>query len=155
MKIEIPNYSNLDIQNIVFDYNGTLASGGRVLSETKNLLSDIAKRYNTFVITADTFGTVADELKDIDLEVIVLGSDDHTSEKSALIDRLGKDITIAMGNGNNDHMMLKNAVVSIAIIGDEGCSMESMICADIVCKNIMDAMSLLLDTKRLIATLRR
>jgi len=51
--------------------------------------------------------------------------------------------------------MLKGAVVSIAIIGGEGCAVESMLAADIVCHDIMDAMRLLIESGRMKATLRR
>jgi soluble P-type ATPase len=40
-------------------------------------------------------------------------------------------------------------------MGDEGCAKETLLSSDIVCKNIVSAMELLLKPKRLIATLRR
>ncbi|NKQ41418.1 MAG: haloacid dehalogenase [Sulfurovum sp.] len=155
MTIEIPNYDTLEIENIVFDYNGTLATGGSIDIETGALLEKIAKHYRVFVITADTFGTVESELDGIDLEVMVLSSDNHTKEKAALIEKLGATKTIALGNGNNDQKMLKTAVISIAIVGEEGCAVGTMLVADIVCKCIVDAMEMLADTKRISATMRR
>ena len=155
MKIDIPHYGELDIQNIVFDYNGTLASGGRVSPQTRKLLKEVTALYDVYVITADTFGTVKAELEAFDLQVTVLGSQDHTAEKAAFVEKLGKAHTVALGNGNNDQAMLKGAVVSIAIIGGEGCAVESMLAADIVCHGIMDAMRLLIESGRMKATLRR
>jgi len=38
MTIEIPNYDTLEIERIVFDYNGTLATGGRINIQTNALL---------------------------------------------------------------------------------------------------------------------
>ena len=153
--LEIPGYKNLDIKNIVFDYNGTLAKDGQIDSKIKNLLKEVCLVFNVYVITADTFGTVKEELKELDLKVIVLSSKNHTKEKMEFVSQLGKDITVAIGNGNNDKMMLDTATLSIAIIGDEGCSKDALFASNIVCKDIKSAIELLLYPKRLVATLRR
>ncbi len=45
MKIEIPGWGSVDIENIVIDLNGTIATGGRVSRKVKekiNSLSDQA-----------------------------------------------------------------------------------------------------------------
>jgi soluble P-type ATPase len=51
--------------------------------------------------------------------------------------------------------MLKNAILGIAVIGDEGCSTTTLLQSDITTNSIEDALMLLLNEKRLIATLRR
>ena len=51
--------------------------------------------------------------------------------------------------------MIKTATLSIAIIGKEGCAVNTMLQSDIISRNIDDAMELFLIPKRLIATLRR
>ncbi|WP_294954789.1 haloacid dehalogenase [Sulfurovum sp.] len=153
--IEIPHFKNLEIENILFDYNGTLATDGHLKPETGLLLKEVCQSYRVYVITADTFGTVKEALKAFDLEVLILSSDDHTREKAAFLASLGTEITVTLGNGNNDAKMIKDAVLSIAILGDEGCSAETLNASDIVCKDIGSAMELLLSPKRLIATLRR
>ena len=153
--LEIPGYKNLDIKNIVFDYNGTLAKNGQVNEEVKKLLKEICLVFNVHVITADTFGSVKNELKEFDLEVKVLSSGDHTREKMEFVLSLEKEMTAAIGNGNNDKMMLEAATLSIAVMGDEGCSKDALLASDIVCKDIKSAIELLLYPKRLTATLRR
>ncbi len=153
--LEIPGYKNLDIKNIVFDYNGTLAKDGQVNKEVKKLLKKICLVFNVHVITADTFGSVKDELREFDLEVKVLSSGDHTKEKMEFVLSLDKETTVAIGNGNNDKMMLEAATLSIAVIGDEGCSKDALLASDIVCKDIKSTIELLLYPKRLVATLRR
>ncbi|PHS39894.1 MAG: haloacid dehalogenase [Sulfurovum sp.] len=151
----IPNYKKLEIKNILFDYNGTLAKNGKVGKKRKRLLQKICEQYQVYVITADTFGSVEKELNGLDLEVIVLSSNNHTKEKKDFLKTIGKKNTIALGNGNNDAKMLKSAVVSMSIIGDEGCAKKTLLSSDIICKSIIDAMELILYPKRLIATLRR
>ncbi len=153
--IEIPNFKNIDIKNIVFDYNGTLAKDGYLSNETKELLHTICGKYSVYVVTADTFGTVKEQLKEFDLKIKVLTSKDHTKEKGDFIKSLDKNVTASVGNGNNDKTMLEFSVLSIAIAGNEGCSKDTLLASDIVCNNINDAIELFLYPKRIIATLRK
>jgi len=155
MKLKIPNFKSIDIKNIVFDYNGTLAKDGYLDLKTQEKLFEVCELYNVFVVTADTFGTVKNQLKDFNLKVFVLSSEDHLNEKAQFVKKIGSKETISFGNGNNDEEMLKNAAISISVIADEGCSKKALLACDIVCKDILTAMDLLLNEKRLIATLRR
>lgn len=155
MLFEIPNYANLEIKNIVFDYNGTLAVNGAVSTKTKELLKALCKEFKVYTITADTFGSVKQELAEFNLEVIVLNSNNHTQEKADFVQSLGAKNTVAIGNGNNDAKMLETTKLSIAINGKEGCATKTLLVSDIVCHNINDAIELFLNPNRLIATLRK
>ena len=115
----------------------------------------MSKVYSVHVVTADTFGSVKKEVAGFDVKVKVLKSQNHTEEKAEYIQKLGKKYCVAIGNGNNDALMLKNARLGIAIIGDEGCATPTLMQSDLVCKSIGDALELFVNTKRLIATLRR
>jgi soluble P-type ATPase len=151
-EIKIPNFATLDLSYLVLDYNGTIAKDGKL----KDIpLKKICKLLKVYVITADTFGSVKSELNGFDLDVVVLKSENHTIEKEAFVKSLEDTKTISIGNGNNDELMLKTSAISIAIIGDEGCSTKALLASDIVCNSIDDALELLLNEKRLIATLRR
>ncbi len=57
--------------------------------------------------------------------------------------------------GANDRLMLKAARIGIAVIEGEGCAVDAVLSADIVVKDIHDALNLLRAHKRLVATLRR
>ncbi|AAB98055.1 hypothetical protein MJ_0073 [Methanocaldococcus jannaschii DSM 2661] len=61
---------------------------------------------------------------------------------------------IAIGNGNNDELLLKNADLGICVIGDEGAWSKTILSSDIVVKDINDALDLLLNENRLKATSR-
>lgn len=155
MTIEIPNYKNMTITDIICDYNGTIAKDGVVLPGIKRLFAQLRKDYTLHVITADTFGSVKAQLEGYGAEIKILTSSDHTREKADFIVTLGAGQCAAMGNGNNDAEMLKSASIGIAVLGDEGCSTETLLSADIVCQNSADALALFSEPKRLIATLRR
>lgn len=153
--IEIPNFKTLNIEHIVCDYNGTIAKDGIVLPEVKALFEDLSKVYTLHVITADTFGSVHAQLAGYRVNIKVLSTEYHTEEKAAYIAKLGKDACVVVGNGNNDASMLSSASVGIAIMGDEGCAKDALMGSDAICKSITEALSLILESKRLVATLRR
>lgn len=153
--IEIPNYKTLDIKHIVCDFNGTLAKDGMVHPEVKVLFETLSQNYTLHVITADTFGSVAAQLSESPVTVKVLSGSDHTQEKADYINIVGAESCAALGNGNNDTAMLKTAVLGIAILGEEGCAVDTLMASSMVCKDVTDALSLFLHPKRLIATLRK
>lgn len=155
MKIEIPHYGTLELEHVILDYNGTIAKDGQLKDEVKILLPKLCETYTVHVITADTFGSVKSQMEGFSVVVNVLNTDDHTAEKSDYIESLKKDTCIAIGNGNNDKEMLENAILGIAIMGDEGCATATLLQSDISCCSIADALEILLHKKRLIATLRR
>ncbi len=55
---EIPGRGDIEIENIVFDYNGTIAVDGKILAGVKGLLLELRKYVNIYILTADTYGTV-------------------------------------------------------------------------------------------------
>lgn len=153
--ITIPHCRTLLISHVVLDFNGTLAKDGVLKEEAKALLPALCEKYHVHVITSDTFGSVAAQMAGFDVTVKVLKSESHTMEKAHYVDGLISRFCVAVGNGNNDVQMLEDASLGIAVIGDEGCSTKTLMSSDIVCKTIEDALGLLLNEQRLIATLRR
>ena len=151
MIIDIPNFKEIEIKNIVFDYNGTIAVDGKLIDEVREFFKH--SKFNVFVITADTFGSVKTELEEFkNVNVIILNTTNHTKEKAEFVMSLKN--TIAIGNGNNDSLMLKEAEIGICVIGKEGASSKSIMNSDIVVKDIKDAINLIENPKRIIATLR-
>ena len=74
--------------------------------------------------------------------------------KLNFIEELGKERVIAIGNGYNDLLMLKEAGLSISVIQKEGACPQSVVFSDIVTTSIIDALELLINPFRMIATLR-
>lgn len=139
------------IENVVFDLNGTLGTDGVVPEDVKNLLLKLSKRVNVYILTSDTFGTASS----LDIPVEVLKIDSPASlKKKRFVQEIGSNSTVAVGNGFNDHLMLKEAVLGICVVGAEGAYSVSLECSDIVVTDIKDAINLLLNPKRIVATLR-
>lgn len=156
IKLEIPGHKLYTINNIVFDLNGTLANYGQLSSKSVELLMQLSKKANLYVVTADTHNTasqIKETLKDIVI-VKVLNGNDTATEKAKFVERLGKNKTVALGNGANDIKMLKESILSFAIIGKEGCYSPLINQADIVVYSINHAMEMLNNPDQIIATLR-
>ena len=63
--IDIPGYKKIEAEHLVLDYNGTLAIDGKLIDGVKPLLEKVSRKIKLHVLTADTFGTSARELKGI------------------------------------------------------------------------------------------
>lgn len=154
IRLEIPGYGDVEIKYVLFDYNGTLAVGGYVVAGVREILGQLAKMVDIYVITADTFGSVQAELTGEPLKVIRISGKDERSEKLAFVQQLGSQHTFAIGNGNNDALMLREAAIGIAVMGREGCAKSALDNADLFVGDILCALEMLIYSERLKATLR-
>ncbi len=155
IEVEIPGYKKLALAHLVMDYNGTMACDGRLIAGLKDYLETLAGQMDIHVLTADTFGRVHSELSGMPAKVSVLPRDNQDQGKLNYICQLGESSVVAVGNGRNDKWMLKQAELGIALIQEEGACVETVMAADMVCPDILSALSLLTNNGRLIAGLRR
>jgi soluble P-type ATPase len=154
IRIDIPDFGVLRLEHIVLDYNGTLAVDGNPVDGVKEKLGQLSSTLTVHVLTADTFGKVQAEMADVPCTITVLGLDAQDRTKEAYVRRLGTDVVVAVGNGRNDRRMLQTSALGIAVLLEEGASVLTLQAADVVCKDILSALDLLSNPKRLIATLR-
>jgi soluble P-type ATPase len=154
MKIDIPGKKPFELKNIVFDYNGTIAIDGKVIKGVSENINELAGKLNFYVVTADTYGSVEKELAKTNCKIIKIPKSAQDLSKLYFVTDLGSDITLAVGNGRNDKLMLKEAVLGIGILQEEGICTETLLNSDIVVKSILDVFGYLKETNRLIATLR-
>ncbi|ADG82112.1 HAD family hydrolase [Thermincola potens] len=155
IEISIPGYRSLILENLVLDFNGTLAFDGKLANTTGKIINELAGVLKVYILTADTFGTVALECAGIQAEVVIIDQENGGSDKAAFVEKIGASRTVAVGNGVNDVAMLSRAALGIAVLGPEGCAGQALAQADIAVKNIDEGLSLLLNPKRITATLRR
>ena len=154
IKIAIPGRETLELTHLVCDYNGTLALDGKLLSELPALFETLSKHIEIHVVTADTFGLAGEELKNIPAALKILQPGNQDEQKVEFIRELGTESCFCVGNGRNDKLMLAEAAVGVCLIQKEGASVATLAAADMICTSIIDALELLLNPKRLIATLR-
>jgi soluble P-type ATPase len=155
ISLNIPGYGDIDIEHFVTDYSGTLSEDGILLLGLKGKLNDLSEKLHIHVLTSDTFGKAREELNGVNCTLHVLEGTDHTGQKEKYILMLGSDRVVALGNGNNDIKMLKAARLGICVCLKEGCSIEALKVSQVFVKSPIDAIDLFLNSKRLIATLRK
>ena len=154
IRIAVPGFRDLALDVLVSDYNGTLARDGRLLSEVRARMARLASALDVQIITGDTFGTAREDLDGIPVSLLVVPAEGQAEAKLEWIERHGAERVVAFGNGRNDRVMLRAAALGIAVMGDEGIAAEAAVASDIVVRHIADAFDLLLEPRRLVASLR-
>lgn len=155
MIVPLPGGKTLEFSHVVFDYNGTIATNGFISNQVRLLLRDLSQTMHVTVITADTFGLAREQLRDLeDIKLVILEADENGGAKANYVRACGAETVIAIGNGVNDRPMLDVAGLAICVIGGEGASVKTLLSADVAVTEIEAAISLLLNPKRLVATLR-
>ena len=154
IKIDIPGSRTIEAEHLVLDFNGTIAIDGRFIDGVLGLLVQVSANLKVHVLTADTFGTVQNELKGLPVCIKIIEPGQQIQQKLDYVNSLGSSHVIAIGNGKNDHLMLRESALSIGIIQAEGAYSQIIFDTQIICSSINDALSLLINPKRMIATLR-
>jgi len=152
--IEIPGLKTLLLRHLVLDYNGTIATDGKLIQRVKELLVQLAQTIQIHIVTADTHGNAEQETVGIPCTISILPTHNQDRGKLEYIEKIGTENTVCIGNGRNDHLMLKGAALGIAVIQEEGSAVEAIMAADVVIPHILDALHLLTNPLRLVATLR-
>jgi len=155
-EINIPNYGKFIIENVIFDLNGTLQFKGQISEELFNKFEQLKDNYNVYIISADIRGNLKELANNLNVSFIKINPKETTEAeaKNNELIKLNKDKTIAVGNGNNDALMLKNAVIGISVLGKEGATVKSILNSDVVFPNPISVLDFLLDEKIMIGTLR-
>jgi len=153
LRIDIPRWGSVDIENIVIDLNGTLATDGKIPLEVKEKIGALSHLARIYILTADPQRPANEEILGMKAELIKVLGKDSKQGKLDFLRTLNPAMTVAIGNGSNDQLILKEAAFGIAVLGDEGVSVSAIKSADIVVKNIQNALDLFLKPKRLITTL--
>lgn len=152
----IPNYGKITIENIIFDINGTLQFKGIISDDLILKFKELKKFYNIYLVSSDTRGNLDDIAIKLGVDYIRINSKEmsEAEAKNNELLKLGKDVTVVVGNGNNDALMLKNSILGLIIIGNEGATIKSIINSNVAFPDPLSAIDFLLDEKILIGTLR-
>ncbi len=153
ISIERPGQSNLEVEFILVDFEGTLASDRRVHPKAKDKINLLSKRTKIYILTKEEKERVEGALKKIKAEIVYLKEGDASQKKLDLLRQLGQAKTVAIGNGVDDASIIEEAALGVCILGKEGTSPEAMKKADVVFLSILDALDFLLRPLRQRATL--
>jgi soluble P-type ATPase len=156
IEVEVLNFGVLRVRHLVLDANGTLALDGALLPGVAERLAQLGAALDLHLVTADTHGKqdAVDEALGLKAVRLEPGRPD-AEQKLAYLQTLGSGEAVAIGNGANDVLMLREARLGIAVLGPEGLASEALQSAGIVVRDINEGLDLLLNTRRLVATLRR
>jgi len=155
LTLAVPGRETLILDGVLCDMNGTLTTDGRLSPEVGKNLTELARRVKVYVMTADTFGTADEIFSPLPVELVKMPPEiPGASAKLDFLKKLGPETHAAIGNGYNDHLMLKEAVVGICVIGNEGAHTLSLQAADLAVTSTLNALNLFLQPKRLLAGLR-
>lgn len=155
IEVEIPGKGILRIKHIVFDMNGTLTVDGRINNKVKDRFILLSKKVSTYVVTSDTFGRAEEAFRKVPTSIIIVPQGVEADRfKMEFVLKLGKEHTAAVGNGFNDRLMFDVAVLSACVLGREGACGETLLKADVVFKEPLDAVDFFLKPLRMKATLR-
>jgi soluble P-type ATPase len=149
--VVIPGRRPVRVRHVLLDFNGTLARDGSILPGVAARVRRLGQRVRVTVATADTFGKARSALKGLPVavEVVATGRD-----KLRLLRRLGPSRVVVIGNGRNDVSVMRHAAISIVVIGPEGAAGAALAAADVVVREVREALDLLVRPRRLTATLQ-
>ena len=154
LQLEIPDFATLRMEHLVIDYNGTLAIDGELLPGVRERLTKAASQLAIHVVTGDTFGKAESRLAGVPCELFILPPLGQSEAKRAYVEKLGASACVCIGNGRNDRLMLQAAGLAIVVVQRECAWTEDLMAAKLVAIDVCDALDLLLQPNRLVATLR-
>jgi P-type E1-E2 ATPase len=150
VRLELPQGPRA-FTRLALDYTGTLSLDGRLIPGVEERLRALSEVLEILVLTADTFGTVREEMARLPVEVHRVADG---GAKARILASFESGDTVAIGNGRNDIPMLETADLGIAVLGPEGAAAGLLESADLIVRDIKDALDLLLNPGRVKATLR-
>lgn len=153
LTIHRPGKKPLEIEFLLIDFEGTLASDRRVHPKAKDKINLLSKRVRIYILTTGAREGVEDVLKKVNAEIIFLKEGESSLQKIEWLDRLGGYRTVAIGNGADDVSLIEKAGLGICVMGKEGVAGEALRKADVIVITILDALDLLLKPLRQKATL--
>jgi P-type E1-E2 ATPase len=155
IEFNIPGRDVIQLDHLVCDVNGTIAMDGRLIEGVSKALFALRDRLTIHMLTADTLGRQDAVDRELGFKAMRIPAGDEAEAKAAHVRDLNGERVVAIGQGANDAEMLKQAAIGVCLLSPEGLAVETLMAADVVAKDIMDALALLENPMRLVATLRR
>jgi P-type E1-E2 ATPase len=153
--VTIPGRGRISLRYLLLDMNGTIAVEGKLLPGVAEAIERLKTHLDVRIVTGDTWGTADEIERQLGVKAVRLPDAIGQAEgKANYVASLGAGQVVAIGNGANDVLMLKHAALSIAVMGPEGAAAALVMVADVIVGDILAALDLLIDPRRISATLR-
>ncbi len=155
IELNIPGRGVIQLDHLVCDVNGTIAVDGKLIDGVSKALLGLRDRLNVHMITADTHGRQEAIDRQLGFKAMRIPAGDEVEAKVAYVRDLNPQQVVAIGQGANDADMLRAAAIGVCLLSPEGLAIETLMAADLVAKDIHNALALLEHPMRLVASLRR
>lgn len=153
MHYTVPGVGNVELHTIILDLNGTLTVGGNIVEGVSERLKRLRELgYKVIFFTGNTRGNADQLAQELGIEW-VLAEDGEAKKQAAL--KLQPHRCVSIGNGLIDLELMKIVGLRIVTLQAEGVHVQTLLNSDVVIPTITDALDLLIDPQRLIATLRK
>jgi P-type E1-E2 ATPase len=126
-----------------------------VLAGVTERLQELSARVQVHLLSANTRGLAAETAARLCVRLGLVTPGEERQQKAQYVEALGAQQVMAVGNGANDALMLGAAAIGVAVQGEEGLSTETLWAADVLVGSIGEALDLVINPARLVATLRR
>lgn len=152
MLYDIPGKGPLEIKTIILDLNGTLSVGGNIVDGSDKLLAKLKEAGFRIVLFTGNTRNDADQIcQQLGIEWRLAK---NAEDKQHLAHEFESSSCVSIGNGLIDLQLMKAVALRIVTLQAEGVHVQTMLNSDIIVPSFIDALELLLDPQRLIATLR-
>lgn len=152
MLYPLQNNTELILENIVLDLNGTIAIGWKIVEWVAERIKTLQSLgFRILLCSGDQRGNgqkIADELG------IEFFSANDAAAKKTIWKMLDGEKSIAIGNARIDIGLFENAQISILTLQDEWVHVWALAHADILIPSINNALDLFIDRDRFIATMK-
>ena len=156
--VRIPGFGERHLTTLVSDYTGTLAYHGELVNGVKERLLQLSEVLDIHVITADTGATAKKHLGKLPLSLNIIKGKHEDAEKREYLEAFDIQNVVVLGNGGNDRLMLQEVKekggLAICVDCGEGSCLDALIHSHVLIHGPANALDLLLQTDRLVATLR-
>jgi soluble P-type ATPase len=148
-----PGQDPLEVEFLFVDFEGTLASDGRIHPKAKDKINLLSKRIRIHVFVKSGQALPEKTFRNVKAEIVYLTEGSSSKQKTDRLEKLGPGRTVAIGNGLDDARIIEEAGFGICVIGKEGASGEAVRKADLVVMSVLDAFDFLLKPLRQKATM--
>jgi soluble P-type ATPase len=153
MQYDVPGFGELKLSIIILDLNGTLSVGGEIVEGVDTRLKQLKEMgYKIVFFTGNTRNNADTLAQRLGIEW-VFAADGEAKKEQAL--KLNPEECVSIGNGLIDLELMKVVKLRIVTLQAEGVHVQTLLQSDVVTPTINDALDLLIDPQRLIATLRK
>lgn len=155
IELNIGGRGIVQLEHLVSDVNGTLATDGQLREGLARILTELRDRLEIHLLTADTHGQQDTINRQLNLQAVLIQPGNEIQQKADYVRRLGPEHVVAIGQGANDAAMLESASIGICILSAEGTAVKTLLAADLVVPDIYTALELLEKPLRIVASLRK